>query len=200
MQPSDRGAEHRPAADTEAALIERARAGDEAAFRALVTRFEPVVAGTVIGMLGRGQDAEDVGQETFVRFWRSLDRFRGDASAGTYLTRIAMNLSLNVLKRRQRMRRWFGGSEPPDTPDPAGGPAAGLERSETAELVDAAIRTLPPAFRSVVVLRLVQGLSTAETARVLDVPTGTVLSRLARAQQKLRDLLAPVMSDADEPS
>jgi len=65
------------------------------------------VAATVIGMLGHCPEAEDIGQETFIRFYKSLDKFRGDASVGTYLTRIAINLSLNEIKRRRRQRKFF---------------------------------------------------------------------------------------------
>ncbi len=82
----------------------RAPEGDEEAFRCLVERYEGAVAATVIGMLGPGGEVDDVGQEVFVRFYRALDRFRGDSSLKTYLTRIAINLSLNELKRR---RRWL---------------------------------------------------------------------------------------------
>ncbi|SVD24097.1 uncharacterized protein METZ01_LOCUS376951, partial [marine metagenome] len=78
---------------TDTAFIDRAREGDETAFRVLVERYEPQVAATVVGMLGPGDEADDVGQETFVRFYRALAKFRGDAALGTYLTRIAMNLS-----------------------------------------------------------------------------------------------------------
>jgi RNA polymerase sigma-70 factor (ECF subfamily) len=194
MHPPDRASADRSAEPSEAELVDRARAGDEAAFRALVVRYEPLVAATATGMLGRGPEAEDVGQETFVRFWRSLDRFRGDSTVGTYLTRIAMNLSLNVLKRRTRMRRWFPGGDLPDRPDPAAGASREVERSETARLVGDAIRTLAPPHRAVVVLRLVQGLSTAETAAALGIPTGTVLSRLSRAQRRLREKLAPIVA------
>ena len=92
------------------ALIDRARAGDEAAFRGLVERYESQVAATVVGMLGPGDEADDVGQETFVRFYQALSKFRGEAALGTYLTRIAMNLSLNAIKRRQR-QRWRHGAD-----------------------------------------------------------------------------------------
>src|SRR6478672_1109537 len=87
---------------TDAELLARARRGEEDAFRALVVRYEPVVAATVIGMLGRGADADDVGQETFIRFYDALDRFREESTLKTYLVRIAMNLSLNALQRRRR--------------------------------------------------------------------------------------------------
>ena len=83
-------------------LLLRARAGDDRAFRLLVERYEGRVASVVTAMLGAGDEAEDVGQETFIRFYRSLDRFRGEASLGTYLTRIAINLSRNALRRRRR--------------------------------------------------------------------------------------------------
>ena len=89
-----------PPSDLE--LTRRARDGDDHAFRELVDRYESRVAATVVGMLGPGPDAEDVGQETFIRFHAALGRFRGEAALGTYLTRIAINLSLNASKRRQK--------------------------------------------------------------------------------------------------
>ena len=92
-------------------LLERARGGDDRAFRVLVDRYQGVVAATVTGMLGLGDDAEDVGQETFIRFHRSLDRFRGESSVATSLTRIAINLSLTALKRRRRWTERFKASE-----------------------------------------------------------------------------------------
>ncbi len=75
----------------ESELLRRAREGDDRAFRELVHRYEDRVAATIIGMLGPGPDAEDVGQETFIRLYRSLDGFRGDSSLATYVTRIAIN-------------------------------------------------------------------------------------------------------------
>ena len=83
-------------------LIERARAGDDTAFRAIVERYESLVAATVISMLGPGAEADDVGQETFIRFYNHQDQFRGEASPGTYLTRIAINQSLKALRTRTR--------------------------------------------------------------------------------------------------
>ena len=80
-------------------LVERARAGDDGAFRVLVERYESQVAGTVVGMLGRCPEADDVGQETFIRFYKGLAGYKATASVGTYITRIAINLSLNELKR-----------------------------------------------------------------------------------------------------
>src|ERR1043165_1196525 len=87
-------------------LVARAAGGDEQAFRELVARHESAVARTVTAMLGPGDDADDVGQETFVRFFKALPRFRGDAEVRTYLTRIAMNLACDALTRRKRRAGW----------------------------------------------------------------------------------------------
>ena len=86
-------------------LLARAGNGDHGAFRMLVERYEGRVAATVIGMLGPGQEADDVGQETFIRLYESLDTFRGDAKLSTYITRIAINQSLKALRRRKRWTR-----------------------------------------------------------------------------------------------
>ena len=168
-------------------LIERARTGDEQAFHELVERHEPRVAATVVGMLGPGDEAEDVGQETFIRLYRSLDRFRGDSSLGTYLTRIAINLSLTALKRRKRWTSRFVRQDDGERAAPEGSwdPRGQMEREDMAREVRAAVNRLAPKHRTVVVLRMIDGYSTRETAEILDIPTGTVMSRLARAMERL---------------
>ncbi len=169
------------------ALIERAREGDDVAFRDLVERHESRVAATVIGMLGPGDEAEDVGQETFIRLYRSLDRFRGDSSLGTYLTRIAINLSLTALKKRKRrMSRFVSQDETErDRPEASWDPRDQIERSEDIRRVRAAVTRLAPNHRTVIVLRMIDGYSTKETAEILGIPAGTVMSRLARAMERL---------------
>ena len=172
-------------------LVQKARNGDNNAFKRLVEQNEHRVAATVIGMLGNCPDADDVGQETFIRFYRSLDKFRGDASVGTYLTRIAINLSLNELKRRKRKNTlFFSRNEEkmetaPDKNDPK-------KKKELKEIVRLGIEKLEPKHRAVLVLRLMEGFSTKETAEILNLPVGTVLSRLARAQKKLKEILLPL--------
>lgn len=175
---------------TDEELVIAAREGDDDAFKEIVVRFEPIVARTVIGMLGDCAEADDVGQETFIRFYKALPRFRGDSSVKTYLTRIAMNLSLNELKRRKRRRLRFATKPVEEYHDLAD------EKQERAGDVDKervwmAIGELEDKFRSVVVLRLIDGYSTEETGRILGIPLGTVLSRLSRGQKKLRELLGP---------
>lgn len=176
-------------------LISRARSGDELAFRQIVDRYEPVVAATVIAMLGRGDDAEDVGQETFIRFYRALNDFREESSLKTYLVRIAMNLSLNALKRRRRGALRFISRDQREEPVPevAVAPEADVERNERVMLVQRAVEALGPKHQPIVVLRMIQNLSTKETAAALGIPEGTVLSRLSRATKELARTLAPYM-------
>ncbi|MGI9175587.1 MAG: RNA polymerase sigma factor [Rhodothermales bacterium] len=179
----------------EQALVARARDGDGAAFRELVERYEDLVAATVTGMLGPGPEADDVGQQTFIRFYEALGQYRGEGGVAPYLTRVAINLSLNALDRRQRWhRRFLSRDARGGLPDPATeGPAPAFDRHE---LVQRALHHLSPKHRAVIVLRLIDGYSTRETADLLGVPLGTVLSRLARAQRALKDLLGPYLEDA----
>ncbi|MCL7964119.1 MAG: sigma-70 family RNA polymerase sigma factor [marine benthic group bacterium] len=181
-------------APTDEALLGRARQGDERAFAAIVERYEGRVAATAIGMLGPGADAEEVGLEAFVRLYRSLDRFRGDASLGTYLTRITVNLALTEVQRRKRWLDRFRSVE--DTPayrsseaDDSEDVVERIGREQELERIHRALNGLPPEQRSVVVLRWLDDLSTRETAEILGVAEGTVMSRLKRAMDRLRRVL-----------
>lgn len=169
-------------------LVARLKDGDEASFRELIRRYESPVAATVIGILGRGPDVDDIGQETFIQFLRSLPRFRGESTIRTYLTRIAINLSLNELRRRRRFDR-FRAVEPgegeADLPSAPDRPGAEDARFAVRQGLD----RLEPKYKAVIVLRLVEGFSTRETAKILGLPQGTVLSRLARGQDKLKAVL-----------
>jgi len=170
-------------------LLGRARKGDQRAFRILVERYEGTVAATVIGMLGRGPEAEDVGQEVFVRLFRSLDKFRGDSGLGTYLTRIAINQSIKALNRR---RSWSQRFVPWSTTNEHDGASEGdADRIERSQLVTRALDRLKPDHRAVAVLRLMEGYSTKETSAILSVPEGTVMSRLSRAVRSLQEILRP---------
>jgi len=170
-------------------LIESARAGNKSAFSALVERYQRTVASTVIGMLGAGDDAEDVGQTVFIRFYKAMNDFRGEAQLSTYLTRIAINLSLNELKRQQRRNLLFFRTNDEKQHYDIADKEDHQSEQDTKEIVNKALHELDPKFRSVAVLRLIQGYSTKETADILKLPVGTVLSRLARAQEKLKELL-----------
>ncbi len=191
-----------PSADTaratrsaeDMALVERAREGDRKAFRALVDQYQDSVTLTVVSMLGRSSEVDDVVQEAFIRCYQTLNKFRGDASFATYIKKIAINKSLDILRRR---KRFFGRLLSRDDPgyvvnEPAA-ESGSVEEQERSRLVHQAIATLPDKHRAVVVLRMIEGYSTEETAQMLDLPYGTVLSRLSRAQKKLKDVLAPLM-------
>jgi len=163
--------------------------GDNKAFAEIVRRYENMVARTVKSMLGDVQQADDVGQDTFIRLYRSLKDFRGDSSLGTYIQRIAINQSLNEIRRSKRFLSMFYRSDDDDTREieiPSGDHEG--ER-DMKEIVDMAISKLDPDFRSVVVLRSIHGYSTKETAEILELPLGTVLSRLSRAREQLKKLL-----------
>lgn len=170
-------------------LVERARQGDNAAFRLLVNRHEHQVRSIVIGMLGKTIEADDVAQEVFIRFYRSLGDFRGEAALSTYLSRIAINLSLNEIKRRDnrymRLAFFHGDELKSERADTCVDP----ERHDIRDAIQKALKELEPDFRIVIILRLVEGYSVRETAEMLQLPQGTVASRLARAQEKLRDIL-----------
>jgi RNA polymerase sigma-70 factor (ECF subfamily) len=178
---------------TDDILIKRSQAGDNHAFNELVKRYEPRIAATVFGMLGDCPETDDVGQETFIRFYHHIRQFRGDSSVATYLTRIAINLSLNEMKRRRLHLRFF--QRQSETETDLADNSNPHTNSENRELIQRALQKLAPNFRSVLVLRLVDGYSTKETAEILKLPMGTVLSRLARAQQKMKELLKPYLGD-----
>ncbi|MBN2709285.1 MAG: RNA polymerase sigma factor [Calditrichaceae bacterium] len=171
----------------EKALIRKVLNGDRNAFGKIVREYEPVVAATVYGMVGRCPEAEDIGQEVFIRFYNALGQFRGDSTIKTYLTRIAINLSLNELNRRKRRKQLFETSvsekindikEPEET-----------SWKEDKEIINKAMEMLDEKYKSVLILRLINGYSTREAAQILKLPEGTVLSRLSRAQEKLKSML-----------
>ena len=182
-----------PAVPPDEDLLARARTGDRRAFRALVERYEDEIAATVTAMLGPSAEVDDVVQEVFIRFYRTLDRFRGEAKVSTYLQRIAINRSLDVLRRRKRVLSRFLSRDDETTslPEPGLDTTTQIEDEERSAVVHRAIQQLPPKHRAVVVLRMIEGYSTEETAQILDIPYGTVLSRLSRAHAKLKELLTP---------
>lgn len=174
-------------------LLEGIRRNEESAFRLFVQRYEHDIATIIIGMLGNTPEADDIGQETFIRFFQSVDRFRGDSSIKTYLTRIAMNLALNEIKRRQRFKSrflFFDGEEA-DLPFISDDDPMTIENRERDRQVQKAINALKPEYKAVVILRMIQGYDTRETSEILNIPIGTVLSRFSRAMSKLKTLLKP---------
>lgn len=141
-------------------------------------------------MLGNNQDAEDVGQEVFIRFYYSMDKFRGDSEVSTYLTRIAINLSINELRRRKR--KIFNFNNYVERQEISNEPSF-QKKIEMNELIEKSIGYLNSKLRAVVVLRFLNSCSIKEIAETLKLPKGTVLSRLSRAQEKLLKKIKPML-------
>lgn len=181
---------------TDQDLIEQAKVGSQHAFRQLVLRYEVRVRSTIQGMIGLQPQVDDIAQEVFVRFYRSLDQFRGDAALSTYLVRIAVNLSLNEIKRRKRELEKTSFPGDVGFRQLADLHTQRYDNFDLKGLLQQAIQKLNPEMRSVVVLRLIDGYSVDETAKILDLPQGTVASRLARAQVKLKEWLQPIFNES----
>jgi RNA polymerase sigma-70 factor (ECF subfamily) len=175
-------------------LVLKSISGDQAAFSMIVRRHKSKIAATVFGMLGNSMEAEDIGHEVFIRFYNSMENFKGESLLSTYLTRIAINLSLNELKRRRKnIFKSFINITPSESLTDISG--KNLDQYEIKEAVGRCISKLSPKLRSVVVLRLIDQYSTEETAEILNLPVGTVLSRLSRGQKLLKELLTPYRYD-----
>lgn len=176
-------------ATEEIELVKASLKGDQIAFGKIVDRYSKMVARTVKGMLGDSVFAEDIGQEVFIHLFNALPEFRGDAKLSTYIQKIAVNLTLNEIKRRKRFFSKFsqkGNNEMHEFEVPDQNTE---ERSEASEIVNKALAAMDPKFRIIITMRMLNGYSTKETAEILNLPVGTVLSRLSRAQDQLRGIL-----------
>lgn len=173
---------------TDADLLERCRSRDEDAVRELTRRYNQRLYRVARGILRSDAEAEDVVQETYVRAFTGLDKFRGDAAIGTWLTRIAINEALGrVRKARPVVDLADDSPHAPinlaaDAPDPE----MQMATQESRVMLEQAIDDLPDAFRSVFVARIVEGLSVEETAEMFGLRPETVKTRVHRARAKLR--------------
>jgi RNA polymerase sigma-70 factor (ECF subfamily) len=173
----------------ESELVKASLDGDRKAFGEIVNRYQKMVARTVKGMLGDTVFAEDIGQEVFINLFYSLREFRGESKLSTYIQKIAVNLTLNEIKRRKRFFSKFSHKANNEMYEFEIQDHDMEERREAKEIVNKALLAMEPKFRIIVTLRMLQGYSTKETAEMLDLPIGTVLSRLSRAQEQLRTIL-----------
>ena len=165
------------------ALVDALRRSEPGAFDEFVHAAHPVVYTLAYRITGNAEDAKDVTQEVFVRAWRGLKNFRGDANLGTWLHRITVNCALTAVRRRSR------------TPIPTSDellPDMAVEAADPGdrEVLEAALRTLSDQDRIAVVLKDVEGWSCEEIARKLGTTEGAVKVRLFRARQRLADRLA----------
>ena len=172
---------------SETELILKARDGDRNAFNELVRIHAQGVLNVIFRMCGDAQVAEDAAQETFIRAWSHLGSFRVDSSLRNWLYRIALNTATDMLRKDKRIL-------PVDVndfqlADPQPGPEGTYLQEERTALVQAAIQSLPDASRAVLVLKEYEGLSYREIADALDIPIGTVMSRLNYARRVLKEKL-----------
>jgi len=178
-----------PPAETESELITAAQQGDRRAFGELVRQHRAGVINVVYRMCGDAHVAEDAAQEAFIRAWQHLPSYRPRSPFRNWVYRIATNVAVDVLRREK------------ETVDidtlpliaSNGGPEAAVEGQEQSERVQQAVLALPQASRAALVLREYEGLSYREIAETLDIPIGTVMSRLNYARNRLRESLAPYL-------
>ncbi|MBU2612006.1 MAG: sigma-70 family RNA polymerase sigma factor [Chloroflexi bacterium] len=182
-------------AETEADLIIKSQQGDRNAFGELVRHYYPRVVNVVYRMCGEAALAEDAAQEAFLRAWLHISSFRRGEPLRNWLYRIAVNAALDILRRRHE--------EPAEDetlqmiPEQSLGPEAALIEKERLALLQQAMRSLPEAARSALVLREYGELSYQEIASVLDIPIGTVMSRLSYARNRLREVLKEQILQAE---
>jgi RNA polymerase sigma-70 factor (ECF subfamily) len=180
-------------AETDAALVLRARSGDAEAFGCLVQRYMRRAYAHALALVGSREDALDLSQEAFARAYQARHRLDPDRPFYAWLGQIVRRLCLNFLRDSRTHARlldtedasWFAESGRPAGCDPA----AALEQAETRWRVGAAIESLPPRDREVLVLKEFEGLKYREIAELLDVPVGTIMSRLYSARRRLADAL-----------
>ena len=199
--------ESRPPADTDLMLVERTVAGDQKAFELLVLKYQRRIE-RLIGRMVRDTDlVEDIAQETFIRAYRALAQFRGEAQFYTWLYRIAVNTAKKALVDLKRdptvsENALRGGGDDEDETSAvenelttAETPETVLAAKEIAATVNSAMEALPEELRQAVTLREIEGLSYEEIAEVMNCPIGTVRSRIFRAREAISAKVKPMLEN-----
>src|SRR5215510_5393114 len=181
----------------ELALVQAAKNGDDSAFEDLVRRYDRNVFRIAQHITQNREDAEDVVQDAFLKAYSNLEQFQGQSKFYTWLVRIAVNEALMKLRRRRPERmvsldedvKTEEDSLPREVADWSPNPEQQYSQAELRDILSKTVQGLPPSFRTVFVLRDVEGLSTEETAEALDLSIPAVKSRLLRARLQLRERL-----------
>ena len=192
--------ENPPAGDVDRAIVAECQMGDVQAFGILVEKYQKKMLNTAYRMIGDYQEACEVTQEAFLSAYRAIKKFRGEAAFSTWMTGIVLNQARNRMKQMKNRSRHETVSldEPVMTPEGLISREAAaedcsaaeqVEKKETARMVQDCINALDPEFREVVVLREIQGYSYEEIRDILNLPDGTVKSRLFRAREVLKETL-----------
>lgn len=181
------------------AVVEAVLAGDTAAYRGLVEKYQNRVYSLVYGVVRNREDARDLTQDAFVKAFNNLKTFRTEASFYTWLYRIAMNVGIDFVRKKKRRKTSAGFDEDIASRDQEGGidevhhadsPSKNLERKQLYGRIMDALETLPEDQKQVILLRELEGLSYKEIGEVMGIPEGTVMSRLFYARKKMQGLLA----------
>ncbi len=183
---------------TDEQLVAAAQQGDQAAFGALVEKYQAMAYSLSLRMTGNPEDAADVTQEAFLNAWRGLAKFQSQSAFSTWLYRLTSNACIDFLRREKRrpaVSMTLDGEEDDDdprqveVPDQRWSPERELERKEAQAALQRALASLSPEHREVLLLREMEGFSYAEISQCLGLEEGTVKSRIARARLALKDFL-----------
>jgi len=185
-------------------LVQRVQQGDQRAFKLLVERYQRKIYAVALGMLKDKEEAKDVSQEAFIKVYRYMTHFKGDASFYTWLYRITVNLCIDHMRRKGGSSKGdaqveFDEAQALDTTEANLGalgsklgtnPQKSALRRELAEKIAQAFEQIPENHREILLLREVEGMSYEDLARVLEIPKGTVMSRLFHARIKMQKILS----------
>ncbi|WP_092015022.1 RNA polymerase sigma factor RpoE [Marinobacter daqiaonensis] len=191
-----------PEGQTDLQLVRKARNGDRSAFDLLVLKYQSRVASIISRYVYDNQEVLDLTQETFVKAYRAVERFRGDSAFYTWLYRIAVNTAKNYLESRGRRPQGAVDVADAESFDDASrlrdvaSPERHLQRDQLREVLEATIDELPEELRSAFLLREYEGLSYEDIARILECPIGTVRSRIFRARDAIDRQLGPMLENA----
>ncbi len=178
-------------------LVRKAQAGDEAAFGELMQAYHQRVYGILIGMVRQADDARDLSQLAWIKVWKKLDTFKGQADFYTWLYRVTTFVGLDFIRKRNRKREVDLLDEmQPDrdtdsdvAPSVLSRPDRVAQQNEIRDVFDAALATLSPEHRTALMLREVEGLSYDEVAHVMKCRRGTVMSRIFYARKRIQEQL-----------
>ncbi|HYV47371.1 MAG TPA: sigma-70 family RNA polymerase sigma factor [Myxococcaceae bacterium] len=183
-------------------LVKRVKTGDQRAFKLLVERYQRKIYAVALGMVKDKEEALDVSQEAFVKVYKYLDHFKGDSSFYTWLYRITVNICIDALRKKQALRGEqveLDEAVKMDTAEANIGalgsrlgtnPQKSALRKELAEKIQQALETVPEKHRAILLLREVEGMSYEDLSRTLQIPKGTVMSRLFHARTKVQKILS----------
>jgi RNA polymerase sigma-70 factor (ECF subfamily) len=173
-------------------LIAECLQGRSAAFGELVSFYQDRLYNSVLRLLDNAEDARDVVQEAFLSAYQSLQTFKGDAQFFTWLYRIAVNTAISLKRKQKNVLRLHAGEDQaldPADPSEASQPGHAIEMAEEEKRVHAALGQLSPEHRTVLIMKDMEGQKYEVMAEILDVPIGTIRSRLHRARLELREIL-----------